>query len=173
VKRLAACLLAITILSAGPAAACSNPPEPDFVARLDAASSVFVVRLVSLADVAPDSREIVGEIELTYALMGEPAFRRITFDDSHCGGLRPVVGRYFLVATTQAGEQLSLRAGDDAIIDLSRHHSTASPPKLDRGHLMWHVANYLEGIPFPESVPRILNFSVLFSLPPPPPPTEP
>lgn len=168
-QRLTCLVLAMALLSGGPAAACMDPPPPDVVARLDEASHVFVARLVSLEETAPGSRDITGEIEIAYALLGEPRFRRIAFEDTWCNGLHPVVGRYFLVATAQEGEQLLLHPGDDSIIDLSRIGSTKSPPRPEPDRLLWHVARHLEGTPMPKPFENALNHYVLFSTPPPPP----
>ena len=165
--------IVISLMLPKSALACTDPAEPSFLDQLAIARSVSVVRLTSLrvADTAPESREIIGELEIIRPLKGKPTFRRISYSDIWCGGMRPLVGHYFVIATRSTGDTLRLVRGDNSIIDISDDYASTYPPRPERAKLQWHIANYLRGTPFPEGVSRYLSWAnVHGSLPPPPPP---
>ncbi len=167
-----ALVLASILLLPGTALACADPTEPSFLHQLDSAKSVSVVRLLSLrlANTAPAAREVIGEVEIVRALKGKPTFRRIAYSNVSCGGLMPVVGHYFIVATSSTGDTLKLVRGDNSIIDINGDFAQTYPPIPERSKLQWHISNYLRGIPLPERIANLLGWANIYGAPPPPPP---
>jgi len=165
-------VLTATLLLGAPttAFACADPHEPPFSRELAHAKSVFIFRLVSLrlSDHAPDSRAIIGDIEIVRPLQGEAAFRQVAFTDARCGGMRLRVGRYYAAATDQDGALIRLVPGDNSVIDISSDYALTYPPPPEESKWQWHIANYLQGVPLPSDFLEREAFLTAHSVPPPP-----
>jgi len=177
IKLLRALTLAILTALPFGASACVEPETPPFRQELARAQNVFVFRLTSLklADPAPGSRKLSATIEVLRTLKGNGnAFRQLSYSAPWCYGLRLEVGHYYAAATTQNGPILRLIRGDRSVMDVSDDYSQNYPPRREEQKLQWHIANYLKGIPLPETFrdeAYTAKTSGIHVLPPPPPPT--
>lgn len=166
-------LLALAIAASGfaPASwACVEPDTPTFRKSLDSATSVAVVRLMSLelADTSENSRDLAGNLQLVLALKGSPQFQLLRHQAVSCGGLNLRVGHYYLVATRQSGNILRLERGDRSIVDVSADYAPTNPAR--RKPQLWQTlfADYLAGKPLPESFDPLPVMYPVYAFPPAP-----
>jgi hypothetical protein len=176
IRHLRAIAFATLSLMSFAASACVEPETTTFRQELARAQNVFVFRLTSLrlADPAPGSRKLSAAIEVLRNLKGNGnSFRQLAYSSPWCYGLRLEVGHYYVAATTQKGPTLRLIRGDRSVMDISDDFSQNYPPLREEQKLQWDVANYLKGIPLPESfrdVEYTAKTSGIYGPPIPPPP---
>ena len=141
------------LLASGTAVACEEPEVPTFRQSLDSATTVFVARLnaVGLVDKSQASRDIAGQLDVVRTLKGDPKFRYLRHEAVWCGGLRLLVGHYYLFATNQTGSILHLVRGDRSIVDVSEDYSSQYPPKKPDQLWQTQINNYLQGRPLPKN----------------------
>jgi len=149
--RIVLIAAALSLLASGAAAACSEPEVPTFRQSLDSATTVFVARLVSvgLVEKSQASRDIAGQLETVRTLKGEPKFRYLRHQAVWCGGLRFLVGHYYLFATKQDGSVLHLVRGDRSVVDVSEDYSVQYPPKKPEQLWQTQINDYINGRPLP------------------------
>jgi hypothetical protein len=128
--------------------------------ELPGAKNVFLFRLESLSRVqnALANGDVSGTISIIRTFRGKPSFRTIRFSTERCGGNRLDVGNRFVIATSQAGEVLSLRSGDETVLDVT---NVVDPPalyaslakgSLPKGFPSYDQSNYT--LTFPHPPPR-------------------
>jgi hypothetical protein len=117
--------LALALVSATPAVACSPPPPRTFRQALAEAKHVFIFRLDEAAyeDAAQDKAVYTppakGRIRLVQTLYGNPThIRNIRYFVGWCGGLQLSVGHHYLVATREGTDTLFLEPSDGSILDV-------------------------------------------------------
>ena len=151
--RFALIIAVFWLAASGTTAACEEPEVPTFRESLDSATTVFVARLnsVGLADKSQASRDIAGQLEITRTLKGKPSFRYLRHQAVWCGGLRLLVGHYYLFATDQSGDVLHLVRGDRSIVDVSEDYNLQYPPKGPAQLWQTQINDYLQGRPLPKN----------------------
>ena len=134
--RVTALLLGLLLpfLMVPRALACSEPQVKTFNQSIQTANSVFIFRITSIAltDMGKGSRALAGGIEVLETLKGSPSFKYFAHQSSNCGGLNLHVGRYYVVATSQSGNVLSLVRGDKSVLDLTTDVLDSRPPPRGR-----------------------------------------
>jgi hypothetical protein len=158
--RLALITILLWLTASGPADACIEPEVPTFRQSLDSATVVFVARLnsVGLVNKSQASRDIAGQLEIIRTLKGNPSFHYLRHEAIWCGGLRLLVGHYYLFATDQSGSVLRLVRGDRSIVDVSEDYSMQYPPKKPEQLWQTKINDYLNGRPLPKNF-QIWNIS--------------
>lgn len=158
--RLALITILLWLTASGPADACMEPEVPTFRQSLDSATVVFVARLnsVGLVNKSQASRDIAGQLEIIRTLKGKPSFHYLRHEAIWCGGLRLLVGHYYLFATDQSGSVLRLVRGDRSIVDVSEDYSMQYPPKKPEQLWQTKINDYLNGRPLPKNF-QIWNIS--------------
>ena len=150
--RVLRTFILLNALAFSPAAlACWAPETPTFRQELAEAKHVFIFQLTSLELVQPgNSLRVTGKFALQRTLKGDgKRFRYFQYTAYPCHGLRLIVGNYYIVATSQNGAVLDLARGDRSIMDLRDHFSSSNRDRIRT--MQWHVANYLKGVPLPDS----------------------
>ena len=151
-----------------PSWACVEPETPTLRDSLDSATSVVVVRLISLglANTSQNSRDLAGKLQTIRVLKGSPRFQLLRHEAVRCGGLNLQVGHYYLVATRQAGGVLRLQRGDRSIVDISEDYALTTPPK--RTSQLWQTSfsDYIAGKPLPKTFNPLPVMYPVYAFPP-------
>lgn len=166
-------LLAVAIAASGFAhasLACVEPDTPTLRESLDSATSVAIVRLMSLglADTSQNSRDLVGKLQTVRVLKGSPQFQLLRHRAISCGGLNLQVGHYYLVATRQSGNVLRLERGDRSIVDISSDYAPTIPVKSKPQLWQTQFADYLAGKSLPKSFNPLPVMYPVYAFPPAP-----
>ena len=167
-KKLAIAVAIAAIGFIAPSRACVEPETPTLRASLDSATSVVVVRLISLglADTSQNSHDLAGKLQIIRALKGSPQFQLLRHEAVPCGGLNLQVGHYYLVATRQTGSILRLQRGDRSIVDISEDYALTSPPKRTAQLWQTHFSDYIAGRPLPKAFSPLPVMYPVYAFPP-------
>ena len=143
----------VGLLASGSGTACTEPEVSTFRQNLDSAATIFIARLnsVGLVDRSIASRDIAGQIEIVRTLKGQPKFRYLRHEAVWCGGLRLLVGHYYLFATKQDGLVLHLVRGDRSIVDVSQDYSARYPPLKPEQLWQTRINDHIKGHRLPEN----------------------
>ena len=160
--------LLLPFLMMARALACVEPNVPTFNQSIQAADSVFIFRITSigLTDKNKGSRDLTGSIEIIETLKGSPDFKYFSHRSSNCGGLNLHVGRYYVVATSQSGQVLSLARGDKSVLDVTTDVLDSRPPPRGRIYTRM-IQEAIKGKPLDNEVIRELSGQV-YAFPPSP-----
>lgn len=161
----------LSLMPAGLAQACADPPKANFRDIVSSAANIFTFQVTSSYYIHKPLGEethteyVVGHIRVLDSLKGDASsFKLIKYYFRSCGSTRISVGQIYLVATSQTGPLLQISGTDQAMLDLTRdfyHERTLRSPAVDI------VKSIIDGSPVPDDFPREVLISPLDVYPPP------
>ena len=171
-SRAAGVLIAVASwLAAGACAACMSPPHTPIREQLQSANRVLIIQVQS-AELVVDrlgprlaASYLSGRVSVVETMKGPKGdFTRFELNLG-CNDLRMDVGDYFLLATNQDGELLTMGGANATVMFLSPDHpSGPRPDSLD----LRVVREFLNGKPLPADFGRhAAPMTSKYHLPPP------
>lgn len=154
--------------------ACPSPPQTSVSEQLVRASAIAIVRLESaeFRNVKLGERIsmplLEGRVRVIETLKGPKAsFERFTLSAA-CNDLRLDVGDYYLVATTQQGNELILAVADSSLLNLSPRYQEGRSARSQGNPDLTAVLEFLAGDALPEDFPSHGKYMTdKYHLPPP------
>jgi len=167
-------VLVVALFAPSLALACASLPRTPMERQVQSASTIAIFQLESTefrsirlgGDVVMPLLE--GRVRVVEVLKGpRTSFKRFTLGAA-CNDLRLDVGDYFLLATTQHGELLSIGRSDASVLALSPAYQGGTRARESNSADLRDVLEFLSGKQLPKRFPSDARFQTeKYYLPPP------